>query len=194
MAIKTFTTGEVLTASDTNTYLNNGGLVYLGVSTFSGATNNLTGIFSSTYDSYKIILKDVSIGVGGGYFTARMLNGTTPLNTATYYSAANGFNSNGASANLSAAGATVAYIQQAFNAAQTGNGAAGIVLDIINPFNAKATIIQSSATNYSTTYYWTYNGMCAVDNVNQYDGIQFLERNGTIAVGATARIYGYRQA
>ena len=29
MAIKTFTTGEVLTASDTNTYLANAGLVYI---------------------------------------------------------------------------------------------------------------------------------------------------------------------
>ncbi len=29
MAVKTFTTGEVLTAADTNTYLNNGGLVYI---------------------------------------------------------------------------------------------------------------------------------------------------------------------
>jgi hypothetical protein len=28
MAIKTFTTGEVLTASDTNTYLANSGLVF----------------------------------------------------------------------------------------------------------------------------------------------------------------------
>jgi hypothetical protein len=29
MAIKTFTTGEVLTASDTNTYLANAGLVFV---------------------------------------------------------------------------------------------------------------------------------------------------------------------
>jgi hypothetical protein len=34
MAIKTFTTGEVLTAADTNTYLANSGLVY--VKTHSG--------------------------------------------------------------------------------------------------------------------------------------------------------------
>jgi hypothetical protein len=29
MAIKTFTSGAVLTSADTNTYLNNGGLVYI---------------------------------------------------------------------------------------------------------------------------------------------------------------------
>jgi hypothetical protein len=39
MAIKTFTTGEVLTASDTNTYLANSGLVYVKSQTIgSGVT------------------------------------------------------------------------------------------------------------------------------------------------------------
>lgn len=56
MAVKTFTTGEVLTAADTNTYLNNGGLVYITeTSVTSGSTISISNCFTSTYTNYRII-------------------------------------------------------------------------------------------------------------------------------------------
>lgn len=59
MAIKTFTTGEVLTASDTNTYLANSGLVYVASATIGSgvSTVNITSCFSSTYDNYRITIR-----------------------------------------------------------------------------------------------------------------------------------------
>jgi hypothetical protein len=59
MAIKTFTTGEVLTASDTNTYLANSGLVYIKSQTIREQLQvfRMTVAFSSdTYDNYKILI------------------------------------------------------------------------------------------------------------------------------------------
>ena len=57
MTVKTFTSGEVLTASDTNTYLNNGGLVYVASGTFSAANSHtFTGGFTSTYTNYRLIV------------------------------------------------------------------------------------------------------------------------------------------
>jgi hypothetical protein len=56
MAIKTFTTGEVLTASDTNTYLANAGLVYITSTAVSGSTVTVSNCFDSTYDWYKVVL------------------------------------------------------------------------------------------------------------------------------------------
>jgi hypothetical protein len=56
MAVKTFTTGEVLTASDTNTYLANSGLVYVSSGSFSNAaTADITG-FTSTYKAYRVVI------------------------------------------------------------------------------------------------------------------------------------------
>jgi hypothetical protein len=52
MAIKTFVTGTVLTAADTNEYLANSGLVYI-TSTSAvplQATVTISGCFSATYD------------------------------------------------------------------------------------------------------------------------------------------------
>jgi hypothetical protein len=67
MAIKTFTTGEILTASDTNTYLANSGLVYITSVTVptSPASNtvSVSNCFTSTYDNYKVIYTGgVSVG------------------------------------------------------------------------------------------------------------------------------------
>ena len=56
MAVKTFT-NEQLTASDTNTYLANAGLVYITSTTVGSAVSSVTvsNCFSSTYDHYRII-------------------------------------------------------------------------------------------------------------------------------------------
>ena len=62
MAIKTFTTGEVLTAADTNTYLANSGLVYITSVSLAGATAAspvaITSCFSSTYTNYRIVVSN----------------------------------------------------------------------------------------------------------------------------------------
>jgi hypothetical protein len=191
MAIKTFTTGEVLTASDTNTYLNNGGLVYIGGGSFSGTTNNVTSIFSATYDSYRIVLNNMTIGAAG-YFAFRMLSGTTPLGTATYYSAARGLDSNGTARDLSAAGASVGYMQVSFSAAATNAGS--VLMDIVNPFATKVTFFTMQSSNFANGAYTSYNGAVAIDNAASYDGLQFLQNAGATTVGATYRVYGYRQA
>ena len=66
MAIKTFVTGEVLTAADTNTYLANSGLVYVTSATVGTAVSSVTvsSAFSSTYDNYKIIYTGGTAGSG----------------------------------------------------------------------------------------------------------------------------------
>jgi len=58
MAIKTFTTGEVLTASDTNTYLANSGLVFVTSGSTAGTANTLAiaTSFTSTYEHYLLQL------------------------------------------------------------------------------------------------------------------------------------------
>ena len=61
MAIKTFTTGEVLTASDTNTYLANAGLVYIAATTASAQTTiAIDNCFTTTYAHYFITYNLIS--------------------------------------------------------------------------------------------------------------------------------------
>ena len=84
MAIKTFTTGEVLTASDTNTYLANAGLVYVtSVTVGTGVTTvSVSSCFTSTYDSYEILYNNGVSSVTEVLYL--QLSGITGTN---YYSA-----------------------------------------------------------------------------------------------------------
>ena len=88
MAIKTFTTGEVLTASDTNTYLANSGLVYVTSVTVptSPASNtvSVSNCFTSTYDNYKIIWTG-GVSVGAEALLCNLLPTTTTGWNTSYY-------------------------------------------------------------------------------------------------------------
>ena len=59
MAVKTFTQAEKLTAADTNTYLTNGGLVWVATATAPGTSRALLldNIFTSTFTSYRCVVR-----------------------------------------------------------------------------------------------------------------------------------------
>ena len=83
MAIKTFTTGELLTASDTNTYLANSGLVYITGGALSSTAVNFVGCFTSTYTDYRIVVDSLAWNATGDLFY-QFLTGTTPYTNADY--------------------------------------------------------------------------------------------------------------
>jgi hypothetical protein len=82
MAIKTFTTGEVLTASDTNTYLANSGMTYIGAYTASAATLFINSCFTSTYNNYFITFQTTSVSTTGSFQFKLRASGTA--NSANY--------------------------------------------------------------------------------------------------------------
>lgn len=183
MAIKTFTTGEVLTASDTNTYLANSGLVYVTSATVGTtvATVTVSSAFNSTYDAYQIIWSGgimsndtnlyVSLGstttgyygtyVYGSYASAAVTG--APDNNFTRFSFCGGGDPfNGASANF--------------------------ILN--NPFLTKQTYIAATGIVYSTIN-GTYNGRLA--NSTSYTAFTMGSALGTMT-GGTITVYGYRKA
>ena len=90
MAVKTFSVGETLTASDCNAFLANG-LVYItSASATSGSALNIDNIFSATYRSYRIVLDDVRI-VSGVTGIGLQLRSAGTTNTTTYYNVRQGF-------------------------------------------------------------------------------------------------------
>jgi len=79
MAIKTFTAGSVLTASDTNTYLANSGLVYVTSATIGAGSTSVTvsNCFSSTYDAYQIVVTGGNMTAGDYGLNMRLGSTTT---------------------------------------------------------------------------------------------------------------------
>ena len=181
MAVKTFATGDVLTASDTNTYLNNGGLVYVysetigsGVGSFTPAQN----VFSSTYDNYRIIIAGGTCSAGG--FSSRITFGSTATGyygNQPYWTTAgsNGFNSQANAAFL------YCGTQDTTNFSLT--------CDVTGPFTATWTQISgfSYGANASTIH------MGALQNTTSYTKFTLTAGSGTFT-GGTVTVYGYRKA
>ena len=180
MAIKTFTTGEVLTAADTNTYLANSGLVYVKSQTIGSGVTSVTvsNAFSTTYDSYKIF-------INGGTASAGTSLDMTLGSTATgYYSSM--IYGNYATNAVAALGSNngVAWIYA--GAAITS----GIFFDVTlhNPFLAKPTQIIGAYTDSGNA--GPITGF--LNNTTSYTA--FTLTGGAALTGGTINVYGYRKA
>lgn len=187
MAIKTFTTGEVLTAADTNTYLANSGLVYIANGTLSLTTSgtNVTGVFSSTYKNYRVLLY-VSARSTSNRVDMRYLVGTTPT-TVNYYQAGIG---------CEYAANTVIYYQRSNAGAEFFGYTAGVgglqnlSMDIFNPNRAVQTPHVGNMSDVNTGYAFSLGGEVA--NTNQFTGFQLYTSAGTATV--EYQVFGYREA
>jgi hypothetical protein len=187
MAIKTFTTGEVLTASDTNTYLANSGLVYITSATFS--TTALDGIFTSDYDNYRIVVRNVTQTGTNGLIQYNYRNTSNATdNSALYYTAGLRYD-NGTAYNYSINTGTTA--ETAVNSA-AGTSYIGFAMDIFSPRLAVNTMATVQGTGSITAI-----SACQSSNIfnanTVFAGIIFKLSAGTIT-GGTVTVYGYRKA
>lgn len=183
MPVKTFVSGEILTAADTNAYLNNGGLVYIKSQTIGTAVASqaTTAAFSSTYDSYFITITNMAVsanqpdirltlGAGG---TGTYFYGGWYLGYAVGTVQASALN-----------GGNQWVIGHAGNAV-TGSWS----FTLHNPNLAARTFMN--AVNGSTAWSNTYNGY--LNDTTQYTDFTIAPSSGTIT-GGTIRVYGYRIA
>lgn len=185
MAIKTWASGEVLTASDLNTYAGNPGLVYITQSTFNAVSSvSVNNCFSSTYVSYRLTLQ--IYGSGSTNTSIRMRVGGVD-NTATEYYDRGYYNLTGTLTALTNSAVTSAFITNH----PTGSGfPARVSIDIHGPNEAARTGIH---TNWVDTF--TVLGGQTISThavATAYDGFTLLPASGTIT--GTVRVYGYRQA
>jgi hypothetical protein len=182
MAIKTFTTGEVLTAADTNTYLANSGLVFVKSQTIGSAVSTVTvsSAFSTDYDNYVIL---ISGGVASGDSNIRIQLGATA--TGYYYGGMFAKYDGTSSSFAAVANNTFWDIGYASTNALSGKA------EIDSPFLAKRTIARTTATGSSTTYYMNnYAGF--LNDSTSYTAFTITISAGTMT-GGTIAVYGFRK-
>jgi hypothetical protein len=190
MAIKTFTTGEVLTASDTNTFLANSGLVFVTSGALATATTDFVGCFTSTYSNYRITMQGVGLSANDDIFF-RLLSNTTPATGADYNWAMRGLTSAGGASDVNAAAQTLGYT--GFRVDGVSNASIGaVVMDVFAPQLGQRTFWTVAATAFSTNFIGR-NGMNVHNNTSVYDGIRFMTNTATTMQG-TVTIYGYRKS
>jgi len=187
MAIKTFTAGSVLTASDTNTYLNNGGLVYITQTSITAAANGfINNCFSSTYQNYRILINGYSnqTTAAGAVLQLRksgVNSATQYYYTAVYCTQAAGptraFNANVTSAEIGAFGDIGAQLS---------------IIDIFSPNENIKTTFKDSGNCWATGggYYVEHYHLHNVTDT--YDGFYFAMAAGVFT--GKIYVYGYRNS
>ena len=181
MAVKTFTS-TTLTASDTNTYLANAGLVYVTSVTAGTAVTTITvnNCFSATYDAYRIVLTGGTASTSSNQFSFNFNGAPT------------GWYGNFIYANFaSGAVASVGYnnIAGVTHAASVSSGYSQAIIDIQSPFLATPSFFSSHFVDGSNA------GRTQATNANStsYTGFVLTINTGTIT-GGTVTVYGYRKA
>lgn len=183
MAVKTFSTGEVLTAADTNTYLNNGGLVYItGTTGTTTAAINVNNCFSATYDNYRIVISNGTADATRSIYLRMRASGTD--STASYYYGARYALFSGAGG----ADVTGNNVGQFLPGTYSTSPKSATTLDICNPFDAVHTTIMGTGSNFDAWY--SFGGVHQVNT--SYDGFTLFPAAGTLTL--TVRVYGYREA
>jgi hypothetical protein len=179
MAIKTFTTGEVLTAADTNTYLANSGLVFVKQQTIGSgvATVVVADAFSSTYDNYLIILSN-TVGSTSTSLTCQLGSVITGYRYSFLYTTY--------TSSPLAVGTSAAAAFEYCGAITTTSGYAYFSLQ--NPFLTKDTFFQGAAAN--TSFAGNTSGVLAT--ADSFTAFTIITAAGTMT-GGTIAVYGFRK-
>jgi hypothetical protein len=184
MAIKTFTSGAVLTASDTNTYLANSGLVYIKEQTIGNGVGSVTvsNAFSATYDNYVININVTTSSASVGAIRLSLDGSADEYYAALVYGSYTGGSPLLASLNDQAQWNWVGGLYGS-------NGAIG-QFTLMSPFLSKYTRVYSQAYEGSSNA----GALSGIHKVaSSYTAFIFSPESGTLT-GGTVTVYGYRKA
>ena len=191
MAVKTFTTGEVLTAADTNTYLANAGLVYIKTATVTNAADSGTAfrsIFTSTYDAYRIVCHTLTANTNASLARYQFLYSTsTAQNSGNYGAALEIYPAGGVAVQQSVGVANGTYLP--LTVLTDNLGYSSFVMDIYQAGSS-----GRASTTFQTQQAYTGAGGFGsglTTTTRTYDGILFFMSTGNISM--TATVYGYRK-
>ena len=186
MAVKTFTSGEILTSADTNTYLANSGLVYVASANMTGATVTISNCFTATYDSYKVIFTSTACTTNPNVYFQLCIGGTPTASN--YYWSVWTVSSGGT--NAQSTGAPGTSVNPGFAAAVLPQGQQ--IIEFTYPFATANTVFQVFDNRNDSVYQQMRNGGGIHLNAASHDGIRFGVTTGTMTGVVT--VYGYRKA
>jgi hypothetical protein len=181
------TTAQMNTAIDVGS-----GLKLLNTTTFTNQTNiDITNVFSSTYDNYKLEILVYNTGSTiDANFTYQLISGSTPATT-NYFNATGYVNTAASFAAWSASTSqTSSFIAQYGTNGQISTA----TMTMFQPNKATYTHTHLQSLNkYGTSSAAAVFGSTGHATATAYDGIRFISSTATAATG-TIRIYGVKNS
>lgn len=184
MAVKTFAVGELVTASDANTYLANSGLVFVKEVTIGTGVSSVSvsSAFSSDFTNYRIVIHGGVMSVNGSiYLQLNNATGTT-YQMYGYYGqfgvgALNAYGPGFATSWTDAAiGSTEGFFAN---------------IDISRPNMSAVTLANTWAVSNASSYHFSMRET----TTNQHTGFTIGPLlGGATLTGGAITVYGYRKA
>ena len=140
---------------------------------------NVTSAFSTTYDAYKIVIS------GGVASTNNGLTFKLGASTASYTYITTGVNSVGAAA--------TSRVTSGSSFADAGTGSTDTLnlnLDVINPFLAQFTLMNTFYASHNTTGYIMLGSHKVATSYTDFT----IGLSGGTITGGTIRVYGYQNS
>jgi hypothetical protein len=192
MAIKTFTTGEVLTASDTNNFLANAGLDYITQASWTtGGVVAVNNCFTSKYSSYRLVVRNAKHATTAVSVLFRLRVGGVDKGTNGYYYGHYRVPLDG-SAGVQDSGNNVAFIVPGLVAAVSNAGACS--MDIYDPQKTAITSVTYQGLWPATTSAsGPITGGGFLNDSVAYDGFSLTANTGNFT-SLTVYVYGYRES
>lgn len=189
MAIKTFVTGEVLTAADTNTFLGNAGLVYVSTTTFTATATKVSlpaNTFTSTYDSYRVLFRTTAQSAAGAVtYSLIFRSAGTDSTISAWNTFSSGIDRAGTAFTRIGTDTLTSPLLDSFSTAFPNMM---FTLDVHAPMVAQAKYVTGSSTNILKGT--SVNSV--MNTTSTFDSLSFLIDTGNIT--GTVTVYGYRQA
>jgi hypothetical protein len=158
------------------------------VSFTSASAISLNGVFNSTYENYRILLRITAQGTSNGAHNLRMRSNSTDASGNDYFAGGiyNYANSSTVSANQMNAASN-------FNVGDSITSATGTwySIDFFNPFVSQKTGINVNGWAENTTYSYGHVRNGTHNLTTPYDGFSLISSAGTFT--GTVSVYGYRK-
>ena len=175
------TPSSVVVGSGTGSASGNGLVTFAGVSSVS-----LNGVFSSTYNSYRVVLVPSAASTTGINVTCRLRSAGSDNSTASSYVTLSLYG-NGTSALSSIDTSTQFFIIDSYNTSNQTRAAANI--EFYKPNQAVITTIIANAAYHTGSVTISNLRTGSQSATTQFDGFSILASTGTI--DGTISVYGY---
>jgi hypothetical protein len=189
MAIKTWTSGEVLTATDLNTYAGNPGLVYVGQNVFSSSNLvTLDGIFTSTFSHYRVLVQITNSTANCSVLLRMRSGGSTNANSQYTWGGFISFSGSSILAATTSGGTATSWVVTELDTAFFPN--TPFAVEMMSPqASQRTTVFASGFTPVNPQPYYRHLGG-SMSVTTSYDGMALVPSAGNIS--GTVTVYGYR--
>jgi hypothetical protein len=162
------------------------GLVHIATTSTTGTTIAVDSCFTSTYDTYRIIVRQTVTGATGTTLFRFRASGT-PITSTEYYYGGSVYFYNAVPSSWYASSSSFPVT------IGSGTGATEVIIDVSYPRAAVRKPFVASASHHYSNYMGSTTHGYMSNTSDTYDGFQLTQDAGS-ALTAGVSVYGYRKA